>query len=99
MNRRLWFSALATVAIIIGMSSFIWAQETTGSIVGTAMDASGGAVAGATVTITDPAKGNIVVRTATTSDDGSFAIPNLPVSTYTVTIEAHNFKRSVNSNV
>ncbi len=75
------------------------AQETTGSIVGAVRDQNGAAVAGATVTITEPTKDNNVVRTTTTSDDGVFSAPNLYVSVYNVTVEAPNFKKFVQTDV
>ncbi|HVF30454.1 MAG TPA: TonB-dependent receptor, partial [Pyrinomonadaceae bacterium] len=81
------------------LSGLTMGQEVTGSIVGTVRDSAGGAVPGATVTITDPSKGNQVVRTLTTNDGGDFAAPNLPVSTYNVTVEAANFKKSVNETI
>ena len=65
-------------------------------MVGTVRDSSGAVVPGATVTVSDPAKG-IVVRTVTTNDDGSYTVPNIPVAVYTVTVEAANFKKSVNT--
>jgi len=74
------------------------AQETTGSIVGSVKDPNGAAVKGATVTVTDTDK-KVVVRTATTNDDGQFSIPDLPVSTYDVSVEASNFKKHVESRV
>jgi hypothetical protein len=74
------------------------AQETTGSINGTVTDATGAAVKGATVTIPDQEK-NVVVRTAVTGDAGEYSVPNLPVALYTITVEAPNFKKSVQTNI
>lgn len=93
---RLAFLALA---LSLFMSAFAFGQEVTGSIVGTVRDNTGAAVPGATVTITDAQKNNIVVRTITTSDDGEFSAPNLTTSVFTVTVEAQNFKKSVNTDV
>lgn len=73
-------------------------QEITGNIVGTVRDANGAGVPNATVKISDSAK-NVVVRTLQTNDDGEFAAPNLPVSVYVVSVEAPNFKRSVQTDV
>ncbi len=87
------------IALLLVSGSFAIAQETTGTLNGTVRDASGGAIAGATVIITDPTKGNAVVRTITTTDEGVFSAPNLQVSTYTITVEAPNFKKSVQTDV
>lgn len=94
----LFFTAKA-FAICLILSVSIFAQEITGSIFGTVRDASGAVVPGATVTITDPSKDNLVVRTITTNDDGAFSAPNLLVGTYQVSVEAANFKKAVKSDI
>jgi hypothetical protein len=75
-----------------------FAQEITGNLNGTVKDASGAAVKGATVTITDEEK-KVDVRTLTTGDEGQYSAPNLPVAIYTVTVEAPNFKKAVQTGV
>lgn len=99
MSKKTFGSILLAAALSLCFGSFAFGQEVTGSIVGTVRDASGAVVPGATVTISDPSKGDIVVRTATTNDSGEFSAPNLTISTYTVTVEAANFKKSVNTDV
>jgi hypothetical protein len=74
------------------------AQDITGSLNGVVKDTTGAAVAGATVTITDEGK-NIVVRTVTTSEEGEYSAPSLPVGNYAVTVEAPNFKKSIQTNI
>lgn len=78
--------------------SIAHAQDVTGALNGTVTDSTGAAVAGATVTITDEAK-NIVTRTVTTGEDGQYSAPSLPVGVYSVTVEATNFKKSVQTNI
>ena len=90
---------LLALALLFSFSGLAGAQEVTGSIVGSVRDDAGAGVPGATVTITDAAKDNIVVRTITTNDDGEFSAPNLTTSVFTVTVEAPNFKKSVNTAV
>jgi hypothetical protein len=99
MTKKNWSSILFAVALSLCLSGLAFGQEITGSIVGTVRDTAGAVVPGATVTITDPAKDNLVVRTLTTNDDGGFFAPNLAVSTYNVTVEAANFKKSVSTEV
>lgn len=96
--QKIHFLFLA-IALLLNFSSLIAAQETTGTLVGTVRDSSGAAVAGATVTITDSTKNDIVVRTVTTTDEGVFSAPNLNVSTYKITVEAANFKKAVQTDV
>ena len=86
-------------ALFLGLSGLVIAQETTGNLIGTVRDSNGGAISGATVTITEPSRNNDVVRTITTNDDGTFSVPNLQVSTYQVTAEAPGFKKSVQTGV
>ena len=63
MSKKALFSVFFAMACLISLSAISFAQEVTGSIVGTVRDSNGAAVAGATVTLTDPSKGNLVVRT------------------------------------
>ena len=92
--RRMTILALLFCACL----SAAFAQEITGSLNGTVTDTTGAVVKGATVTITDRDK-KVVVRTVTTGDAGEYSVPLLPVSTYTVTVEAPNFKKAVQTDV
>jgi hypothetical protein len=87
------------LAFCLCLSGLVIAQEITGTLNGTVRDASGAVVPGATVTITDPSKDNVAVRTLTTGDDGDFSAPNLQVSVYSITVEAPNFKKTVKTDV
>jgi hypothetical protein len=97
--KNTWCSILFAMAITICLSSLTYSQDITGSIVGTVKDTAGGAVSGATVTATIPSQGNKVVRTVTTTDDGTFSIPNVPVNVYAISVEAPNFKKFVQTDV
>ena len=92
--KKTWCSILAVLALAFCFSSTSFAQEITGSIIGTVKDSAGASVAGATVTVVDPAKNNLVVRTVTSSDNGEFSVPNLQIGKYSVTVEAPNFKKT-----
>ena len=61
----------------------------TGTIVGTVSDSSGGAIPGATVTVTDQ-KG--VAQTAGTDEKGEFRVDGLTAGIYKVSISAQGFK-------
>ena len=56
-------------------------------------DPQGAVVTGATVTARNPATG--VARTATTNEEGSYQITNLPPGEYEVAVEAANFSRAI----
>src|SRR6267378_3817691 len=93
-----FFRAIRTLALVLfslalfaGASTF--AQTFRGTILGSVTDSSGAAVPGATVTIKNVDTG--LVRTVTTSDDGSYAAPELPIGTYSVSVEKAGFKLGV----
>jgi hypothetical protein len=66
------------------------AQQNTGSINGTVTDSTGAAVPQANVEARNV--GTNLVQTATTKNDGSYSIANLPIGTYSVTITKDKFK-------
>ncbi len=97
--RQTTLTLFIALTFAFGFSVSASAQEITGTLNGTVRDSSGGAIAGATVTITDPTKNNITVRNLATGDEGTFSAPNLQSGVYQVTIEAPNFKKSVQTDV
>src|SRR5256714_15367320 len=74
------------------------AQATTGTLRGTVTDAQGGVIAGATVTVKNEATGTSSPPIKTTGE-GVFEAAALQPGTYTVTVEAPNFKRAVTTGV
>lgn len=76
----------------------VTAQQITGTIVGTVTDASGAVIPKATVTVKNTDR-NLVVRTLTTHDDGSYVAALLPIGHYQITVEAPNFKTFTQNDV
>jgi hypothetical protein len=72
-------------------------QATQGSIQGGVFDQTGGAIAGATVTVIDVARG--VTRTLTTDSAGQYVANQLTPGTYTVRAEARGFRTVEHSGV
>jgi hypothetical protein len=66
------------------------AQTFRGTILGTVTDASGAVVAGAKVAVKNTGTG--LERVTTTSGDGSYSIPELPLGSYTVTVTQTGFQ-------
>ncbi|KAA6463283.1 TonB-dependent receptor [Acidobacteria bacterium AB60] len=66
------------------------AQAVYGSIFGTVTDKSGAAVPGATITVTDVAKGTVV--TVTSNASGDYSVPHLIPDKYDLKVEAKGFK-------
>ena len=89
--------ACFVVICVILLSALVVGQTFRGTILGTITDPSGNLVAGATVKVRNNGTG--LERTATTGNDGSYAIPELPVGTYTVTVTQTGFQTSITSDV
>src|SRR5579872_2328920 len=65
------------------------AQNVTGSIQGSVLDASGSAVPNAEITVTNNSTG--VARTTTATGDGLYSVPSLQPGVYTVDGKAQGF--------
>src|SRR4029450_1017026 len=67
------------------------AQEQTGVLQGRAVDSSGALLPGVTVTVSGP---TILggARATTTSDQGTYRIPAIPIGLYTVSFELSGFQ-------
>ena len=87
---------LIAFAITLIHVSLLFAQNTTGKIVGT-VSAADGAVAGATITVTDDQTGK--ERTVTSNSEGAFEVPQLEFGSYSVKIAATGFKTFVATTV
>src|SRR6202046_2684817 len=88
--------ACAMLALMLGATSSR-AQTFRGSILGTVTDMTGAAVSGATVTIHNVETG--IDRITTTSVDGSYLIPELPIGNYNVTVELNGFQKLVTNGI
>src|ERR1043166_3721578 len=79
------------------MTALAFSQDiqTKGAISGQVTDQQGAAVPGATVKVTGP-QTNL---TTTTNNEGNFTVENLLPGTYTVRVEAANFKAAEVSSV
>ena len=84
---RLGF-VLVLAALFLGVPAY--AQEQTGSVSGTVMDADGGAIPGTSVTITGPSFSKTVVTNA----KGFYRIPALQPGTYSVAAELDGFQKA-----
>ncbi len=84
------------LAITLLHASLLFAQNTTGKIVGT-VSAPDGAVAGATITVTDDQTGK--ERKVASNGDGTFEVSQLEFGTYSVRFEANGFKAFVATKV
>ena len=88
--------AIAAVLFLV-VSAALPAQTTTGRILGTVQDQSGGVLPGATVTITDMQRG--VTRTLSADDAGEYVASDLNPGTYKLRAEAKGFKTVERQNI
>src|SRR5579872_5391702 len=86
-------SCLAVAVVSLVLASLASAQTFRGTILGTVTDSSGAVVSGATVKVRSVDTG--LERTTQTTPDGSYAVPELPIGTYDVTISQSGFETTV----
>ena len=89
---------MTTFAIVCFlMAAVAYGQFETAEVLGTVRDATGSAVPGATVTLTNQDT-SIEVQTKT-DGSGDFTFPNVKIGRYTVTAEASGFSKAVASDI
>ncbi len=93
LNRTVLFAALLAIA----MSQSVFAQGLLGTILGSVTDPSGAVIADATVTATS--KGTNLKVTAKTQSTGLYQIPNLPIGSYSVSIQKTGFTSEVHPDI
>jgi hypothetical protein len=81
--------AAVALMLLLVCAGAAWGQATT-SLRGTVTDPSGGAVSGATVTLTNAE--SKISRSATTTEDGAYQFTFLPPGTYSLKITATGFQ-------
>ncbi len=81
--------AAGLIASSVNIPAWSQSQSINGTIRGQATDASGAAIPGATVSISNPDVG--YSNQITTGDDGYFVQPNLPLGNYKVTVSKDGF--------
>lgn len=84
--------AMACLVLLCMTSAAAFGQAVYGSILGTVTDPQGAAVPNAKVTVTNQRKGSSDVTT--TNADGNYSVTHLIPDTYSVKVEAPNFKTS-----
>ena len=96
---RIRVSLTLPIAVLLSLTcaTAVHAQFDTGHIAGFVRDSSSAGVPGATVTVEN--EGNRDRRLAITDSRGFYAIPDLPVGSYAVSVELSGFKRFVKTGV
>src|SRR5712664_1777500 len=97
------FSSALSIFVLVALFHFLLPEaafsqgETTSAIIGQVSDASGAAVPGATVTVTNKETG--LRRSASTDGSGRFNFPQLKPGAYSVKVEAEGFEPHQNDAV
>ena len=92
---RSWMSTL--LLAFLCSSTTVWAQVSTGSILGAVTDPTGATVPGASVTVTNIRTNE--ARVVSTGAAGLFSAPDLATGTYTVSVSAKGFADEVVNNI
>jgi hypothetical protein len=93
MPRRILWSLLVSVGLLISASQSLYGQNTYGSVAGSVTDASGATVTDANVTLTN--LGTQEKRTQHSGADGLFTFVNLFPGNYRIDVEKQGFKHFV----
>ncbi len=81
------------LAVVATLSISVYGQTTTANLSGTVTDSAVNLIPGATATISNEGTG--FSRTTTANESGVFSFTEIPPGTYTLTVEASNFSKSV----
>jgi|CXWL01.1.fsa_nt_gi hypothetical protein len=91
------FTKILIASLVVLLAQIAINAQTTGSLSGTISDPNGAPVAGASVSVKNPATGE--ERKVTTNDRGDFSFNLINPGNYVVTVENAGFKKSVASGV
>ena len=95
MSSAQWMRGVVCAMAMVASATAAMAQEFRATVRGQVVDASGGSLPGATVSVqnTDTKE----LATATTNEQGNYSIPFLRPGPYTVTVELEGFQKYVQS--
>jgi hypothetical protein len=103
MKRSRWVGRFLVLAVPLALAWLclapppLTAQAVSGTVLGRVRDSSGGALAGATVTLVNEGTG--FSRTVATDTSGEYTAPLMPTGTYIVSCEMSGFKKVSVANV
>jgi outer membrane receptor protein involved in Fe transport len=85
------FSPPPFLLLLLAAATTVFGQTSKGSLSGTILDSSGGAIANAQITAKDTQSGE--TRTTKSGGDGQYRVEAIPPSVYTITVSAAGFSR------
>ena len=89
----LWLFSVLVFCLAGGIAQ----AQNVGSVFGTVVDATGALIPTAKVTLAEPEHG--FTRVVTTNSTGAYLFPDVPIGTYTLTVEAPKFKTSIDDGI
>jgi hypothetical protein len=89
--RARFYLCILLMSVSFATATNSWSQRTLGAVNGTVTDTSGAVLPKATVTITN--NGTNLTRQTVAAGNRSYAFQDLPIGTYTVTIEKEGFDK------
>src|SRR5580698_1253734 len=95
--RSVCVAAGSLIGLLALAAMLAFGQGGTGTITGTITDPTGLAVAGANVQATNAETGAVYAGASTAS--GNYAVPNLPVGTYVLSVKVSGFKTYAHTNL
>jgi len=95
--RQKAITGLLALVLASGCGLPLWGQSTFGTILGSVLDAKGGAIPGVEITLTD--EGTNVVRTTKTNEAGIFEFVNLVAGFYRLEVRQEGFKTFVQEGI
>ena len=90
------FGVILTFVVAL-TAGVVFGQQVTGTILGQVTDTSGSVVPGATIQVQNPAIG--FSRTETADTDGRYLSANLPLGSYSVTVQKEGFQTLVHNGI
>jgi outer membrane receptor protein involved in Fe transport len=88
---------VCAVALCLAIPSMVFAQGTTGRILGRVADPTGAMLSQVKVVASNEATG--VNRSSQSNDSGDYVFPDLPVGTYTLSFELNGFKKDLRRSI
>jgi len=95
-SRTMWFTLISFLAVFVLLAPCAWSQDNA-TITGTVGDPSGAVIPNASISLTNPATGQ--VRQATSNSAGAYRFPNVGVGTYTLAVSGQGFQKYTKTDI
>jgi Carboxypeptidase regulatory-like domain len=97
LHRTCWFAVSLGVAVCLLLPTLLFAQGTSGRILGRVSDSGGAVLPNVKVTLVN--EGTSISRDVTTNDNGDYDFVEVPVGTYRLEFDVQGFKKNLRRGV